>query len=194
MKIAKTNGLKNVWVSNGYMSESCLNDIIPYLDAINIDLKSIDSNFYKTNCSARLEPVLENLNTIKKTNVHLEITTLIIPKLTDDFSMLKKLAEFIANDLGTDIPWHISKFSSEISWKLKTLPATQVETIINAHEIGREAGLKYVYVGNIPGDQRENTYCPKCGEIAIQRFGFEIERFDNHGLCPKCDTNLDLIL
>jgi len=194
MKIAKVNNLKNVWVSNGYMDSECLDTILPYLDAINVDLKSIDNNFYQINCSAKLEPVLENLKNIKKTNTHLEITTLIIPKLTDDIIMLKDLAEFIANDLGTDVPWHISKFSPEISWKLKQLPATQAETIINAYEIGREAGLKYVYIGNIPGDQRENTYCPKCGELAIRRFGFDIERLDHHGLCSACDANLDIIL
>ncbi len=194
MKIAHANGIKNIWVSNGYMSKTCLNDITPYLDAINIDLKSIDANFYKNNCSARIEPVLENLKNIKKSPVHLEITTLIIPNLSSEPSMLQRLAEFIANELGTDIPWHIARFSPESSWKLKALPPTLSDIIITTHEIGKDAGLKYVYVGNLPGDQRENTFCSQCNKLVIQRFGYDIERYDKNGRCPKCDTSLDLIL
>lgn len=193
MKLARINGLKNVWVSNGYMSNDCLKEIIPYLDAINVDLKSMDEKFYKTNCGAKLKPVLENLKTLKQEQVHLEITTLIIPTLSDDIGMLTEIADFIVNELDSDVPWHISKFSPEISWKLKKIPPTGDDIIYEAYEIGKEAGLKYVYVGNIPGDQKENTYCSKCGELAISRFGYNIERHDNNGRCAYCDKSLDII-
>ena len=192
MKLAHATGLKNVWVSNGYLSEQCLEAITPYLDAINVDLKSMDADFYKTNCGARLEPVLKNLITIKKSSAHLEITTLIIPNLSADLAMLKQLAEFIVNQLGADVPWHLSRFSPEISWKLKKSPATPEAVIFQAYEIAKTAGLKYVYLGNLPGDERENTYCPACGELAIRRFGYEIARLDHHGRCAHCDKNLDI--
>jgi pyruvate formate lyase activating enzyme len=192
MKLARENNLKNVWVSNGYMSSLCLKTIIPYLDAINVDLKSMDEKFYKVTCRAKLKPILKNLITLEKSGVHLEITTLIIPGLSDDYNMLKSLAEFIANELDTHVPWHLSRFSPEISWKLKKTPETQEETIFTAYDIGKTAGLKYVYAGNLPGDERENTYCPACGELAIRRFGYEIERFDKHGNCANCDKNLDI--
>lgn len=193
MKLAHRNDLKNVWVSNGYMSDDCLNSIIPYLDAINIDLKSFDDDFYETNCQGKLEPILNNLVKIKREQVHLEITTLIIPSLSSDIEMLTKLTNFIANDLDVDTPWHITRFSPEISWKLKALSSTGEDMIYSAYEIGKQAGLKFVYVGNIPGDQKENTYCPKCSELAIRRLGFHIERFDSKGRCEYCDHSLEII-
>ncbi len=193
MKLARANGLKNIWVSNGFMSQECLKAIIPFLDAINVDLKSMDDDFYKKNCQARLQPVLENLQTIKNEQIHLEITTLIIPKLSDDIEMLSSLAKFIVKELGADTPWHISKFFSKPSWKLFDLTATGDDLIYKAYEIGKDVGLKYVYVGNLPGDQKENTYCPKCGELCVRRMGHYIERLDIDGRCLKCDTSLDII-
>ena len=193
MKLAQSNRLKNVWVSNGFMSDNCLNSILPYLDAINIDLKSINEDFYKDNCSTRLSPILKNLKTLKQEQIHLEVTTLIIPTLSDDIEMLEKLVKFIVTELDDDTPWHISKFSPEISWKMKSLPTTGDDIIYQAYEIGKEAGLKYVYVGNMPGDQKENTYCPKCGELAIRRLGYHVERLDNNGRCAHCDRSLDII-
>lgn len=193
MKLACANSLKNVWVSNGFMSDSCLEAILPYLDAINVDLKSFDDSFYIKNCQARLEPILKNLIKIKQEATHLEITTLIIPGLSDNMEMLKRLADFIANELDADTPWHITKFSPEISWSLGDTPATSEDIIYEAYEIGKSAGLKYVYTGNMPGDQKENTYCPRCGELAIRRMGYHIERMDTQGHCPNCDRSLDII-
>ncbi|MFH0955841.1 MAG: AmmeMemoRadiSam system radical SAM enzyme [Candidatus Falkowbacteria bacterium] len=192
MELAHQRNLKNVWVSNGYMSDQCLKTIIPHLDAINVDLKSMDHEFYKTNCSAKLEPILKNLAAIKKSGVHLEITTLIIPGLSDDYEMFRFIAEFIVSELGTDVPWHVTKFSPAISWKLKKTLPTSEEIIFEACDIGKSAGLNYVYSGNTPGAERENTYCPSCGELAIRRFDYEIERLDNHGRCVHCDKNLDI--
>ena len=193
MRLARANGLKNVWVTNGYMSEDCLKAIIPYLDAINVDLKSIDTGFYKANCEANLDPVLENLKRLKREQVHLEITTLIIPTLSNDLGMLNRVAEFIAQELDVDVPWHITRFSASLSWKLKNLSSTADDMIYEACDIGKNAGLKYVYAGNIPGDQRENTYCPKCGELAIERMGYNVERRDEGGRCAHCERDLDIV-
>ena len=193
MKLAQRTGLKNIWVSNGFMSEECLQAILPYLDAANIDLKSIDPDFYRTNCHSRLEPVLANLAAIKRESVHLEVTTLLIPTLSSDIDMLERLADYIAGELGQETPWHISRFSPEISWSLKSLPDTGEDLIYEAYEIGKQAGLDYVYVGNLPGDQKENTYCPKCGELAISRLGYEITRQDLNGRCSACDASLDIV-
>ncbi len=193
MELARECGLKNVWVSNGYMSKECLDDLLYLIDAVNIDLKSFDERFYAEQCGSRLKPILENIVRIKRDQVHLELTTLIVPTLSDDPDMLRSIAEFIAGELDTDTPWHISRFSPEISWKLKKLPPTGEDIIYEAYDIGKEAGLKYVYVGNLPGDQKENTYCPSCGELAIERYGYQIERFDSHGACSHCDKSLDIV-
>ncbi len=149
MKLARKAGLKNIWVSNGFMSRETLQEIIPYLDAINIDIKSFDDKFYRENCGARLEPVLENCKEIVKNKIWLETTTLIIPTLSDDKKMLEKIAKFIKNELGDFVPWHVSAFSGAISWKLQDLPETPVEKVKRAVEIGKKAGLKNVYAGNI---------------------------------------------
>ncbi|MDO8668132.1 MAG: AmmeMemoRadiSam system radical SAM enzyme [bacterium] len=194
MKLAKKNNLKNIWVSNGYMSKSCLEAIIPYLDAINVDLKSMDENFYRKNCGAKLKPILKNLMAIKKSGVHLEITTLIIPKLSDDPARLKKIAKFIVHELGAEVPWHLSRFSPDVSWKLKNTPATPEKTILEAYELGKKAGLKYVYVGNVHSIDKENTYCPNCGQLAIKRVGYHITRHDDNGHCPKCGYDLCVIV
>lgn len=193
MKLAHEYSLKNIWVSNGFMSDDCLKEVLPYLDAANIDLKSFSPDFYHDNCDARLEPVLKNLKTLKNEQVHLEVTTLIIPRLSDDIEMLGQIADFISNELDVDTPWHISKFSPSISWKLKKLEPTGDDILYEAYELGKEAGLKYVYVGNLPGDQKENTYCPACQELAIRRFGYNIERSDNEGHCSYCDKSLDIV-
>jgi pyruvate formate lyase activating enzyme len=188
MKLAREKKLKNVWVSNGFMSDDCLEAIIPYLDAINIDLKSGEDSFYTKVCQALLAPILENLKTLHNAGVHLEITTLVIPTLSDNLAMLKKIAEFIANELGKDIPWHLSRFSPEISWKLKELPETSREILEKAYQIGKEAGLKFVYASGY----KDNTYCPNCGELAIERVYYNVKRFDKAGLCRKCGENLDI--
>lgn len=191
MKLAKEKGLKNVWVSNGFMSQKTLDAIVPYLDAINIDIKSFDDEFYKSNCGARLNPVLENCKRLVKEKIWLEITTLIIPTLSDDEKMLKKVAQFIKKELGDFVPWHVSAFSGAISWKLQHLPATPVAKVKKAYAIGKKAGLKYVYAGNIWEDDVENTRCPGCGKVAIKRVGYGVERLDKNGKCPGCGKKLD---
>lgn len=193
MKLAQKQGIKNVWVTNGFFSEQTFELIKPYLDATNIDLKSFSNDFYQQQCGAKLQPVLDNLKRIAKNKIWLEITTLVIPGLTDNLKVLKKTAEFIKKELGPDIPWHITRFSSSISWKLKHLPDTPVEKLVQTYQIGKDRGLKYVYIGNVPGIEQENTFCPKCNALIIQRMGYSIIRKDKDGSCPQCKTRLKII-
>jgi pyruvate formate lyase activating enzyme len=131
---------------------------------------------------------------MKKSGVWLEITTLAIPGLSDSDETFQQIAWFIKNELGQETPWHISKFSPEISWQLKKTPETPLKTLERAYKIGKESGLKYVYTGNVPGLDSENTFCPKCSTLAIKRIGYSIQRLDMKGKCPKCGENLNLIL
>ena len=123
----------------------------------------------------------------------MEITTLIIPTISDDLTMLKNLASFVYSELGDNTPWHVTKFSPAISWKLKTTLSTPEDIIFKTYEIGKNAGLKYVYVGNVFNTDKENTNCPNCGQLAIKRLGYDISRYDQGGHCAKCGTDLDII-
>jgi len=191
MKIAKEEGLKNVWVSNGYMSREALDSILPWLDGINVDIKSYDDNFYKSNCGARVKPVLENCKYLVEKGVWLEITTLVIPGLSDDEKMLKRIARFIKEELGDFIPWHVSAFSAAISWKLQHLEDTPVETIRIAHEIGCKEGLKYVYAGNVWKGDLESTKCSVCGKNFIKRIAYEVSDCNRSGKCEHCGRKIE---
>ncbi len=194
MKLAKENNIKNCWVSNGYLSPELLNSISPYLDAINIDLKSFSDDFYLKNCGARLQPVLNTLKAMKQKGVWVEITTLVIPGLNDTRAVFENIAKFIKNNLGTGIPWHLSQFSGAPSWKLKNIIETPVETLKLAYQIGKKHCLKYVYTGNVPGLPTEDTFCPNCGQLAVDRTPYGIKRYDKKGKCEKCGADLKLIL
>lgn len=185
---AVLKGVKNVFVSNGYMTEDCLKEIYPDLHAANIDLKTFSDEFYKQQCGGRLEPVLRTLETIKKMGIWLEVTTLLIPGLNDSEKELKSIAGFLAN-LDPYIPWHISRFHP--TYRLMNIPPTSAETIRRAREYGYEAGLKYVYTGNLPGDNGENTFCHECGEILIERYGFYVtqNKIENNR-CPNCNAEI----
>ena len=193
MKLAKEKGLRNNWVTNGFLSKESFELIAPYLDAVNVDLKSFSDEFYQKTCGGRLLPVLETLKRMKERGIWVEVTTLIIPTLSDDLAMLKEIAEFIRDKLGKETPWHVTQFSGVISWKLRQLPKTPVETLKRAYEIGKNVGLKYVYTGNVPGLPSENTFCPRCGTLVINRVGFSVECFDVNGRCPECGENLDIV-
>ncbi|MCK5475870.1 MAG: AmmeMemoRadiSam system radical SAM enzyme [Candidatus Pacebacteria bacterium] len=193
MKLAKEKGIKNIWITNGFMSEETLELISPYLDAANVDIKSFNDEFYKSICGAKVGPILENLKWMKKNKIWIEITTLIIPGFSDSKIMLENIANFIFNELGSKTPWHISAFSGILSYKMQNIPDTPVKTIYKTYDIGKKAGLKYIYTGNIPENSKENTYCPKCNELAIERIGFYVKRFDKNGKCAKCGESVDLI-
>ena len=189
-KLAAEEGLKNVFVTNGYITREPLEKIAPYLDAANIDLKSFSDEFYRNNCGARLQPVLDAIKRYKKLGIWVEIATLIIPSMNDSEDELRKIAEFIKNEAGEETPWHITQFHP--MYKLIDVPRTPVETLRRAREIGLEAGLKYVYEGNVPGENGENTYCPNCKKPLIQRYGYRIqENKIKNGACSYCGTKID---
>jgi len=187
-KIAHQQGIKNNFVTNGFISKEAIKLISPYLDAANVDLKSFGDDFYKKFCGARLQPVLDSLKLMKELGIWVEVTTLIIPTLNDSAEELKSIAEFILG-LGQETPWHISRFYPH--YKMADLPPTPVETLHKAREIGKKAGLNYVYSGNVPGDEGENTFCPHCGKKVISRYGFQsLENRLKEGKCPYCGTKI----
>ena len=188
-RLAKEAGLKNVFVTNGYISAEALSTIAPYLDAANIDLKGFSEGFYRDVVHARLSEVLDSIIEYKKHGIWLELTTLIIPGLNDSDSELRGIADFIVANLGSDTPWHVSQFYP--TYALTDRPRTPVATLRKARDIGIAAGLHYVYEGNVPGEGGENTYCPSCSFLLIKRRGYVIEsdRIAN-GICPACGTGI----
>jgi pyruvate formate lyase activating enzyme len=181
---AHDRGIKNIFVSNGYMTPEALKEISPYLDGINIDLKSFTEKFYKEICGGRLKPVLDNIRLAKTLGIWVEVTTLIIPTLNDSQDELHQIAEFL-RDVDRNIPWHISQFYP--TYQIIDLPRTPEETLHMAREIGIKTGLHYVYEGNVPGRGNENTYCPQCGELLIERWGYSIiKNTIKDGRCHSC--------
>lgn len=188
-RLASKEGIKNVFVTNGYITEEALKEIRPYLDAANIDLKGFSDEFYRKNCGARLDLVLDTIRSYKKMGIWIELTTLLIPTLNDDEAQLKAIADFIVN-LDPGIPWHISRFYP--MYKLLDLPETPMKSLDAARRIGIEAGLRYVYQGNVPGSEGENTYCHRCGKLLIHRYGYRILEYEiKDGQCPRCGVKLD---
>ena len=188
MKLAKKAGLRNVWVSNGYFSDETFKMISPYLDAINIDLKSFSEKFYQNIVGAELEPVKENIKKVYKAGIWLETTTLIIPGYNDSKEELTSIARFIKK-ISPDIPWHISRFFP--AYKMKNVTPTPKETLLKAYEIGKKEGLNYVYLGNMPNSKYESTYCPKCKKLVIERWGFEIlGNYLEKDKCPNCNQKI----
>jgi pyruvate formate lyase activating enzyme len=182
-------GIKNVFVSNGYMTKEALDAIAPYLDAANVDLKAYTDHFYAEQCGAHLKPVLKTLEEMKRRGIWIEVTTLLIPTLNDSPAELRQLAGFLA-ELDPEIPWHISRFHP--TYRLTDRSATPLQGLHIAREIGQEAGLHHVYTGNVPGDHGENTYCHKCKGVLIERFGFSIQqRALKEGKCRQCGTRLE---
>ncbi|NLN60242.1 MAG: AmmeMemoRadiSam system radical SAM enzyme [Deltaproteobacteria bacterium] len=191
-RLAHEKNIKNVFVSNGYMTKQAIDMVAPHLDAANIDLKAYTEGFYKRECGASLKPVLDNLRYMKERGIWLEITTLIIPTLNDDPEKIKLLAEFIGT-LGAETPWHLSRFHP--CYEMTNIGPTPVSTIHSAVQLAKEAGLRYVYSGNIPGDMGEKTHCHHCGQLLIDRLGYQIR--ENHlqqGCCPRCKTPMAGVL
>jgi len=186
-RLAHEKGIKNVFVSNGYTSPEATKVIAPYLDGNNIDLKG-DEDFYKNLCGAKLGPVKETIRLMKELGVWVEVTTLIIPDYNDSEEQLRDIAEFVKS-VDVAIPWHVTQFYP--THKLTDKPRTPVKTLRKARDIGFQAGLKYVYEGNVPGEGRENTYCPNCKEILIERLGFSIMGNKlKDGKCSKCGNEI----
>jgi len=188
-KLASAKGLKNIFVTNGYMTEEALRTIHPHLHGANVDLKSFGEEFYQKRCGARLQGVLQSLRVMKTLGVWVEITTLLIPGLNDSDEELHRLAEFIVS-LGRETPWHISRFHP--MYKMLDHSPTSVRILEKARKIGLEVGLRYVYTGNVPGDEGEDTFCYHCGKLLIDRLGFQVRKnqiFENR--CYHCGATID---
>ncbi|MFH1552024.1 MAG: AmmeMemoRadiSam system radical SAM enzyme [Candidatus Omnitrophota bacterium] len=188
-KLAKDKGLYNNFVTNGYMTKEAITEISPYLDAANIDLKFFKDDSYRRVCKGSLQPVLDSIENMKKAGIWVEVTTLIVPGENDSDEELRGIAAFLAKT-GKEIPWHISRFHPD--YKYTDFSPTPIETMERAMEIGAEEGLKYVYLGNV--STRAETICPGCGNILIEREGFEANvsrKVFEDGKCTSCGTCIE---
>jgi len=181
-------GLKNVFVTNGYMTAECLSDLSADLHAANIDLKSFSDEFYRTLVGARLKPVLDTIRRLWEAGIWVEVTTLLIQGRNDGEEELRALASYLAG-ISVDIPWHVSRFYP--AYRLLDAPPTPVASLERALQVGHEVGLRYVYAGNIPGHPAESTACPRCDEVLIERQGFRLVRNGiTEGCCPHCGERI----
>jgi len=188
-KIAHAQGLKNLFVTNGYMTQEALEMIHPYLDGANVDLKGFDAAKHQKLCGAKLEPVKETIARMRAMDIWVEVTTLVIPTHNDSDDELRQIAEWLSN-VDPATPWHVSAFYPQ--YRLTHLPPTPAATIFRAVEIGKAAGLRYVYSGNVRGGESEDTWCAHCRKRLIHRWGFSVqENLITDGKCPACGTPLD---
>lgn len=184
-RLAHEAGVRNVLVSAGYINEKPLRHLCRWLDAANVDLKAFDDAFYRTVCSATLQPVLNALRILRQEGVWLEITNLIIPGLNDDLAMMRRMATWIYKELGAETPLHLSRFHPQ--YRMRNLPPTPMEALLRCYREARDVGLEHVYIGNLSGGRAESTFCPRDDTLLIRRFGFAIQ--ENHlkeGRCPVC--------
>ncbi len=182
--LAKEAGLANILVTNGFMSPELLQASAVVLDAANVDLKSFSDQFYTRYCNGRLEPVKQTLKAMVDSGLMVEVTTLVIPGLNDDPREFEQMSSFIADELGTSTPWHLSRFHP--AYQLPQIVPTPVQTLENACDIALSAGLVHVYTGNVPG-ARENTCCCSCGQVVVKRFGYSVENLlTQTNICPGC--------
>lgn len=182
---AKRLGIGNMIVSNGYIKEKPMIDLLKYLTGVKIDLKAFTEKFYQESCRGRLQPVLDTLLIVKDSGIWYEIVVLIIPTLNDSEKEIREMSKWIVKNLGRDVPVHFTRFHP--MYKLLNLLPTPVQTLERSWKIAKDEGINFVYIGNLPGHQAENTYCSKCGEIVIRRIGFEIlENNLNKGKCKFC--------
>lgn len=189
-RLAHQKKIKNVMVSNGYINKDPLEKLAPYLDAANIDLKAFNDEVYLRLTAGQLQPVLDTLKILKANNVWLEITNLIVPSWTDDFDMIAKMCNWLVENGFEDTPLHFSRFHP--TYKLTQLPETPVSTLMKARNIAQKAGCKYVYIGNVPGKGFENTECPNCGKIVVERRGYTILNYNiSDGKCGFCKTPIN---
>ncbi|MGC9398654.1 MAG: AmmeMemoRadiSam system radical SAM enzyme [Anaerolineae bacterium] len=184
-RLAHEQGIKNVYVSNGFMTQEMLELLTPYLDGINIDLKGFSEALYEEYIGARLAPVKRNIAYLAgETDVWVEVTTLVIPDLNDSEEELRAMAAWLV-EIDPQIPWHVTAFYP--THRMRDRPRTPPATLQRAYDIGKEAGLAYVYVGNVPDPTRENTYCHRCGALLIRRMGYSTRTlWSKPGVCHEC--------
>jgi len=192
-KLAKKKDLKTVYVTNGYMTEESLEMIGPYLDAANVDLKGMSEHFYKELCDARMQPVLDNIKRIHDKKIHMEITNLMIPGYNDSEENINALINFMVEEVGVEVPLHFTRFFPY--YQMKDVPPTAVADLEKAYNIARDAGMKYVYIGNVPSGKGENTYCYSCGELLMERNGYQImeDGLKKDKKCPGCGASIDIV-
>ncbi|MBW1973074.1 MAG: AmmeMemoRadiSam system radical SAM enzyme [Deltaproteobacteria bacterium] len=185
-KMARAKGIGSVMISNGYINEEPMKKLCEILTGVKIDLKAFTENFYKKICSGELKPVLNTLKLLRSLNIWYEIVVLIIPTLNDSITEIKNMSSWIIDELGDMVPVHFTRFYP--TYKIKNLPPTPVSTLEEIRNTALSKGLKFVYIGNVPGHEAENTYCPSCGKILIQRVGFMIiKNLIKEGKCPYCN-------
>jgi pyruvate formate lyase activating enzyme len=193
-KLARQVGFFNTFVTNGYMTPEAVKTIAPYLDAATVDFKGgADPEFYKVfSAVPSVEPIFEALKEMKRNEIHMEVTNLVVPKTGDSIERIKSLATWLKDALGKDTPFHLLRFHPD--YKLTTIPATSIETLEKAYVAAKDAGLNYVYIGNVPGHSCENTYCPNCNELVIKRYGFEITKWNltKDFRCPVCGHDVPI--
>lgn len=191
-KLAHEKGLKNIYVTSGYETHKALDLLEPYIDGMNIDIKSFSNEFYKEICGAKLKPVLECVKYAHEKGIWIEITTLLISGKNDSDEEIREIARFIA-ELDKSIPWHLSAFHP--MYKMLDTPRTPESTLLRAYDIAKEEGLKYVYVGNVDNEEHESTYCPNCSKLVVKRSGrigqYVDNQLDNNGRCPYCSSHIE---
>jgi pyruvate formate lyase activating enzyme len=191
-KFSKEEGLGTSYVTNGYITPEALEHIAPYLDAFSVDIKGFSDEFYRDVCSAKLAPVLEATRLAKKLGIHVEVVNLIIPTRNDSPEEIRELSRWVYENLGRDTPLHFNRFHPH--YKMKDLLPTPVNTLDRARSIAIEEGMRFVYVGNVPGHPYENTYCPECGSLLIARGFFEVQEYNisPDKTCPRCGESIPL--
>ena len=188
-RIARERRISSVIISCGFMNEEPLAEMCSVLDAIKIDLKGFDEEFYRRVCRAELKPVLRSIKQIAKSGVHLEIVNLVVPTLNDTDTMLDGLCRWVADEVGPDVPVHFTRFHPD--YQMLHLPPTPVGTLERAYEIAKKRGLRYAFVGNVPGHPGNNTYCPKCGKAVVTRTGFFVSELHvKDGRCEYCTQTI----
>lgn len=188
-KLARQRGVKNVMVSAGYINHKPLVELCSFIDAANIDLKSFSNDLYQSLNGATLKPVLQTLKTLLENKVWLEITNLVIPGYTDDERMIKEMCLWLVDNGFEDVPLHFSRFSP--TYRLAEAESTPVSTLNSAYEIARQAGVKYVYIGNVPGHEHQHSFCHNCGALLIERMGYSISEY--HIISERCEYCNELI-
>lgn len=191
-KLAHQAGLKTVYVTNGYITEEALRDISPNLDAFRVDIKAFNDEFYRKTCKAHLHPVLDSSVVARELGMHIEVINLIIPGLNDDPGETKSLVEWVRDNLGVQTPIHFTRFYP--MYKMEDASPTPVRTLENAWQIAKDAGMEYVYLGNVAGHTYENTFCPKCQALLIDRSGYSIVKnvITENKTCPKCGYKINI--
>lgn len=187
MELAKKAKIKNVWITNAFISQKALDLILPYLDAVNLDIKSFSEKFYSSHSKGQLVPVLKNLLKLRKNKIHIEIATLVIPELNEKKEILD-LADFIREKVSPRTPIHLIDFSAPISWQMENWAEPKKKDILAIWKKIISSGMEFIY--SDVDQKTKNTYCPLCGELNIERFDYEIERNDELGFCFNCDRNL----